>query len=167
MGPNVFLFKYQSNDISEFKRYVENSRLLFDQVQRKQMKMHTEVITIDFFCQIVFLKCEFDNELSAIAYIANNFYDERKSLSSFEKLYTKIYELMISVHLKILPGMRRQEYAKIIRLLLNKVCFSRLFKEILGSTCMNTLVFIKYPLRLASEIFYSPSKSVCVSVYFT
>ncbi|OMJ71586.1 hypothetical protein SteCoe_30180 [Stentor coeruleus] len=127
--------------------------------KRKMFEKHIEVISIDFIYQIVFFDDQFQDNLRILNYIDNSSNEKKLSLSSFETLYNEIYELFLTGHQKIFPELTEQDFIDNIKLLLDKVCFSHLPEFILGFTCMNSAVFIRYPQNKDLKFKYLSSKA--------
>ncbi|OMJ65228.1 hypothetical protein SteCoe_38756 [Stentor coeruleus] len=138
---------------------MERFIVILGYAQRRKFKKHIEVISIDFIYQIVFLDDKFQDNLSILNYIELSSNEKKISLSSFETLYDKIYELFLAGHQKIFPELTEQDFIDNIKLLLDKVCFSHLPEFILGFTCMDSAVFIRYPQNKDLKFKYFSSKA--------
>ncbi|OMJ77465.1 hypothetical protein SteCoe_22942 [Stentor coeruleus] len=153
-----FLFKYNKKNLRLFVEYAEYFQVFLRHILSKSINGNMRVLTIDFIYQIVFLKDQFNHEINIISGILQNSIQEQSLSTIFPDLNLKFYDLMRAGHSKIAPEMKKKEYAKFIRVFLNKVCFIPLPKSLSGFTCMNSIVFIRHPKK-DLNLNYLPSQA--------
>ncbi|OMJ77801.1 hypothetical protein SteCoe_22551 [Stentor coeruleus] len=154
------IFKFNRKSIGPFVGYLKCFEWFLGYIKEKNIHGNMRVFIIDFIYQIVFLKSQINYELDVLKSIVTLASVNEEFLSTkFTDLDSKFYDLMLAGHLKIAPEMKKSEYADFIRLFLNKVCFDFLPESISGFTCMNSVVFIRYPANLETELDYFPSQA--------